>query len=166
MEIRFDGKLTIEGTSTGWTNPVIEAGLVHCRAMLEFLGLRLDHRKPDQLKERTNKHPDDVVIEDYGVDGRPLNRVTIADAVAKYAGPPDEAHQALARLIFTANKGHIHSTSETFDDLEQNRLLEIASRGVPSLVISYFYIPLGMPEPSYRIKSRKPGDECARARIT
>ena len=40
MEIHVDGKLQIEGNLNAFTNPAIEAGLVHCRALLEFLGLR------------------------------------------------------------------------------------------------------------------------------
>ena len=39
IEIYFDRKLTIVGNSNAYTNPVIESGLVHCRALLEFLGL-------------------------------------------------------------------------------------------------------------------------------
>jgi hypothetical protein len=39
MEIYVDGKLRIEGNLFAFTNPAIEAGLVHCRALLEFLGL-------------------------------------------------------------------------------------------------------------------------------
>jgi hypothetical protein len=30
-------------------------------------------------------------------------------------------------------------------------LIEIASRGVPSLVISYVYTPLGLPAPNYKL---------------
>jgi ribosomal protein S18 acetylase RimI-like enzyme len=39
MTIFVDGKLEIEGNFDGFANPAIEAGLVHCRALLEFLGL-------------------------------------------------------------------------------------------------------------------------------
>ena len=39
MNIYVNNKLVIEGNSNGFTNPAIEAGLMHCRALLEFLGL-------------------------------------------------------------------------------------------------------------------------------
>ncbi len=41
IEIYFDNKLTIFGNSNAYTNPVIASGLIHCRVLLEFLGLRL-----------------------------------------------------------------------------------------------------------------------------
>jgi hypothetical protein len=40
MEIYADGKLIADGNLNGFINPAIEAGLVHCRALLEFLGLK------------------------------------------------------------------------------------------------------------------------------
>ena len=32
MQVYFDGQLSIDGTSAALFNPVIEAGLLHCRA--------------------------------------------------------------------------------------------------------------------------------------
>ena len=65
-----------------------------------------------------------------------------------------KAERALANLILTANKGVAHSTAEMFEDADQLRLLEIGSRGVPSLIISYFYTPLKLRAPNYKIRSR------------
>ena len=39
MNIYVNDKLVVEGNLNGFTNPAIEAGLMHCRALLEFLGL-------------------------------------------------------------------------------------------------------------------------------
>jgi hypothetical protein len=39
MEIYANKKLVIGGNLTAFTNPAIEAGLTHCRTLLEFLGL-------------------------------------------------------------------------------------------------------------------------------
>src|SRR5262249_29779307 len=39
MSIHINGNLAVEGNLNAFINPVIEAGLVHCRALLEFLGL-------------------------------------------------------------------------------------------------------------------------------
>ena len=38
MEVFFNGKQVIEGTATGFTNAAIESAIIHCRAILEFLG--------------------------------------------------------------------------------------------------------------------------------
>lgn len=38
MKMYFDEKLTVEGLSSAWTNPVIESGIMHCRVCLEFSG--------------------------------------------------------------------------------------------------------------------------------
>jgi hypothetical protein len=38
LQIYVNGKSQVEGNLHAFTNPAIEAGLVHCRALLEFLG--------------------------------------------------------------------------------------------------------------------------------
>ena len=86
MEVYFDGKLCIRGHSTAWTNSVIESGIVHCRACLEFLGLREDPKAPLHLTNRKGKRTDDFGIEDFDL---PL--VSVADASKPYQGPSDEA---------------------------------------------------------------------------
>ena len=48
LEIHVNGQLQVEGNLYAFTNPAIEVGLVHCRALLEFLGLaakKKSHRK-------------------------------------------------------------------------------------------------------------------------
>jgi hypothetical protein len=40
------------------------------------------------------------------------------------------------------------------DNPEHGRLIEIASRGVPSLVISHLYTPLGLSAPNYKLTGR------------
>jgi hypothetical protein len=57
------------------------------------------------------------------------------------------------------NKGIAHATQELKDNPDHGRLIEIASRGAPSLVISYVYTPLGLPAPNYKLTHR-PRDAC------
>jgi hypothetical protein len=45
-------------------------------------------------------------------------------------------------------------TSSFGRDAGEARLLEIAFRGIPPLVVEHFYKPLGLQEPSYEITSR------------
>lgn len=156
MEIFFDGQLCIEGNFHGWANAAIESGILHCRALLEFLGLKADHHDPTKLKQRSGKEPDDVAIEDFcKPDGTQLTKITIKEALSKYEGPNDEAEHALATVIRQGNKGLAHMTSVNFNDPDLLRFGLIASAGVPSLLINYLYKPLGRPGPTYEITKRR-----------
>jgi hypothetical protein len=151
LEIRFDGKVSIRGLSTAFTNPTIEAGIIHCRALLEFLGLKCAKTDPARLAQRQSKMDDDLVIEDFAGSHGPLTKVTVAQAVEPYAGSKDEAERALAAVIHTANKGLAHMTSGHLVDLGNLRLFEIASRGVPTLVANHFYVARGLAPPDWQV---------------
>lgn len=160
MKIYFDDQLQITGNSNAFTNPVIEAGLVHCRALLEFLGLRVSRTDPTKLALRGPKsQSDDWVIEDFANSSGPLPLVTPQQAVSKYKGDPVEAELALASVLHTVNKGFAHITAGLVASATDIRTLEIASRGVPALVVSYLYTPLGLaaPEPSITSRPRDDG---------
>ena len=149
MEIYFDEKHVIEGKATGFTNGAIEAAVIHCRALLEFMGLRA--KDLTRLFERGALSKSD----DVGIENSPsVGRVTIAKAVSAYPGPPVEAEAALAYVIHVANKGLAHTTGSFKPHDGGNRLLEIAFRGVPALMINNFYTPQGMPSPKYELSSR------------
>ncbi len=149
MEMFFDDKLTVEGLSSAWTNPVIESGIMHCRACLEFLGLREDPKQSLKLKNRSGKRDDDYGIEDWG-----LERVSPEQAVVPYEGPDDEAERALASVIHCANKGVAHTTASQLVVDDDRKLYEIAARGVPTLLINHLYTPLGLEAPDYKINAR------------
>jgi len=56
----FFGELqVIEGLATAFTNLAIESALIHCRALLEFLGLSSNDAKT--LKQRTQSRKDDML---------------------------------------------------------------------------------------------------------
>jgi hypothetical protein len=154
MEIFFEGRLCVEGLSTGFTNSAIEVGIVHCRSILEFLGIKGDSSNLSKLAVRTNKRKDDLVIEDFSGSKGTLPRVTVQEATSLYQGGSAGAEAALARLICIANKGIAHFTLGPIEDPEDLKLLEIASRGVPTLAINYFYIRMGLVAPSYEISAR------------
>lgn len=147
IKVFFGERQVIEGRATAFTNGAIEAAIVHSRALLEFMGLKC--ASPSMLAVRAGARKDDVVIESTG-----LRKMSIEGAVRMYAGPAAEAESALAHVIFLANKGLAHTTSAFDRDTGEARLLEIAFRGVPKLVVEHFYKPLGLEEPSYEIKSR------------
>jgi hypothetical protein len=159
MKIYFDDQLQITGNSNAFTNPVVEAGLVHCRALLEFLGLRVSPTDPTKLMSRGPKTQlDDWVIEDFSNSAGPLPSVTPRQAISKYTGDPVEAESALATVLHTVNKGLAHITAGLIASTTDIRALEIASRGVPALVVSYVYTPLGLPAPMPSISSRSRSD--------
>lgn len=142
IKIFFGDEQVLEGKSTAFTNGAIEAAIIHSRALLEFLGLR--GKTEATLSEREWARKDDIVIESTG-----LQRVSIQEAVSGYAGPSSEAEHALAHVIHLANKGLAHTSSAFVSGEVQ--LLEIAFRGVPTLVLRHFYDPLGISRPDYGI---------------
>ena len=153
MRLFVNGKLTIEGNSNAFTNPAIEAGVIHCRAMLEFIGLAMN--KTGALVGLANpRRPDDIGIENFSNKDGPLPRVTPTQATARYNGSAAEAEQALLSVFRIANKGLAHLTSSFLSSPDEARLLEVASRGVPALVISHLYTPLGLPAPVSQIVGR------------
>lgn len=134
-----------------FTNPAIEAGLVHCRALLEFLGLCDRKGILSNIRDRRNG---DIGIESFSNTSGPLLMVTPDAALQKYKGERNDAEKALLAVFHIANKGLAHTTQDLTDHPEHGELLEIASRGIPSLVVSYLYTPLGIAAPDYKITSR------------
>jgi hypothetical protein len=151
MAIFVDGKLEIEGNFDAFANPAIEAGLVHCRALLEFLGLC---DKDSVLSNIERRRRGDVGIEHFKNAAGHLKMVDPQAVLKRYDGGQAEAEKALLCVFHLANKGLAHITQDLKDHPEQGALLEIASRGIPSLVVSYLYTPLGIPAPDYKITSR------------
>lgn len=151
LEMLFDGELFAGGQSTSWTNPVIESGIIHSRACLDFLGLKEDAKHPRRLVQRKGKSKDgDVIIEDFG-----LSKLSVEEAVSYYPGTSAEAELALASVVHAANKGVAHMTVEQIMGRDDPRLFEIAARGIPALLISRLYTPLGLPAPDYKILKRR-----------
>lgn len=145
MRILINDELCIEGNSNAFTNPAIEAGVIHCRSLLEFLGLA---STAGRLQNRTRRRqPDDIGIEHFANANGALAYVSPIQALSRYPGEATEAEQALLSVFRIANKGLAHLTSSFLASPEETRLLEIASRGVPALIVSYLYTPLGLPAP-------------------
>lgn len=150
IEIFFDGLQVIEGKATAFTNGAIEAAIVHSRALLEFLGL--GGMGPTKLRELTGtRRTDDTGVEKFSK----LTMLSISDAVRSDSGSPAEAEEALAYVIYLANKGLAHTTSSFTKHDQGSVLLEIAFLAVPTLVINRFYVPLQIEPPKYELPGRK-----------
>jgi hypothetical protein len=66
MMVYVDDKPCFKGLETAFTNPAIEAGIINCRAMLEFLGLRLKNNSASELETRSSSnYEDNIHIEDF-----------------------------------------------------------------------------------------------------
>ena len=152
MNVFFDGKQVIEGQATGFTNAAIEAAIINCRAVLEFLGLKGDKKSSIQISERTKRTmKDDIGVEKFNG----LVMLTKAKAISAYPGTATDAEAALALIFNLANKGLAHTTQSFKLHGGNGHLLDIAFRGVPILLINGFYAPLGIEPPAYEIKWRR-----------
>jgi hypothetical protein len=148
IQIYFDNKLRIVGNSNAYINPVIESGLMHCRALLEFLGLCHTKQGLGSIVKRREK--DDVGLEDFqDVNGLLLTKLSPDMATSHYSGPREDAENALISIFRATHKGIAHITLEF--EPQELELLEIASRGVESLIISHLYTPMGIKAPKYKI---------------
>ena len=151
MEVFFNGKQVIEGKATGFTNAAIESAIIHCRAILEFLGIKASKTSATEIMERSVRtDPNDIGVERFAG----LSMLTKAKALAAYPGEKSEAEAALALIFYSANKGLAHTTTSFKLHSGDARLLEIAFRGVPTLLVNGFYAPTGITPPSYELKYR------------
>lgn len=154
LEIYMDGKLAIEGNTNAWINPVLEAGAIHARGLLEFIGLRVT--KDGKLANIRGRMPDDVGIEQFQTnDGASLSLVSPADAIGRYKGPAVDAERALVAVFHLSNKALAHLTYGVVSEERWSTSdLELACSGIPALIESYLYTPLGLPMPEYLHASR------------
>jgi hypothetical protein len=152
VAILVEGKLQIEGTLSAITNPMLDAGFIHSRALLEFLGLCARGGRLSQIKSR--KKPTDVGIEHFAGPGGRLQKLEPDLALSRYEGPRDEAERAFLRTFHFANEGLAHTTSTLEAEANDYLSVKIACRGIPALMTSYFYTPRGMRPPTSIIMSR------------
>ena len=148
--VYVDDKPCFKGLETAFTNPAIEAGIVNCRAMLEFLGLRLKKGDPAKLETRPkSKYDDDVHIENFVKDGVALEKVTPEKVRRLSITDPDKGVKAIARLLHISNKEVAHPTlgRKGEDDGTDIELIVIGAKGVRALTVSYFFTPLGLEPP-------------------
>jgi hypothetical protein len=150
LHILVDGKLILRGNTNAVINPMIEAGFVHARALLEFLGLCTTGGKLSAIKKR---RPDDIGIEHFSINGQQIPLVTPDIAIATYEGDPEEAERALVSIFDISNKGFAHFSSGLVKGKWNSKDISIACKGVPILVINNLYVPLGLDPPKYLIET-------------
>ena len=145
IEVFEEGHLRLQGNVAAIANPMIEVGVIHARALLQFLGLCAANGKLAQINKR---RPDDIAVEHFSTPAVPLGIVTPIEAISAYRGPNDEAESALLAIFEFANKGIAHLTTEALSTEYTDRHLDIACRGIPVLLHNHLYAKLGMQIPS------------------
>lgn len=153
--VYVDDKPCFKGLETAFTNPAIEAGIINCRAMLEFLGLRLKKNNPSELETRAkSKYDDDMHIENFMKEGVALEKVTPEKVKRHSITDPEKGVKAIARLLHISNKEVAHPTlgRKGEDDGTDIELIVIGAKGVRALTMSYFYTPLGLEPPQKLIQ--------------
>lgn len=140
VDIVVDGQLKVRGNVALIANPMIEAGLIHARALLEFLGLCSVKGQLAQVQKRKNG---DIAVEHFSTPQCPLQIVHPDAALAAYPGPKADAENALLAIFELANKGMAHITDNSFSQAWTDQHLDIACRGIPVLLHNHLYAKLG-----------------------
>ena len=154
MQIRFDHVLVAQGSAAGYTNPVLEAGILHGRAVLEFIGLRIGSEEDPQQQRATatsrrkvvnvtSRRKDDACIED--MEG--LSMPSVADALDKHDGlSAERVERGFAHMLYLANKGLAHMTHGFDPESEGDdiRMLCDAFSAIIALANRHVYTPLGI----------------------
>lgn len=134
--IRFNHHTAFTGDATALTRGALEIGLIHSRALLEFLGLKGEDEW--SLKERKGKRPDDRVIEDIAG----LHKCVVANL-------PDDCEPSFAHVIHMTDKQLAHITSRFIPHEDRAQFIETTFRELPKLVWQKVYVPLGRPPPEF-----------------
>ncbi|MEJ2795534.1 hypothetical protein WAE56_19195 [Iodobacter sp. LRB] len=136
MDIVISNMSILVGNLNNYTNPSIESGVIHGRALLEFLGLG-EHS--GRLVCSKKRRPSDIGIESFG-----LQKVTPEAALelcsAKFSGVNEDA---FVTLIHLANKGIAHTTSSLVIPKDQASQLTIAAECIIFLMQNCLYSGLG-----------------------
>jgi hypothetical protein len=152
VEVAVDGKLKLKGNVAAIANPMIEVGLIHARALLEFLGLAAERGTLVPARRRN----DDIAVEQFSTPQIPLSMVTPSDVFSAYPGPQEEAEQALVAIFEWTNKGLAHLTTGGLSRNYTERHLGIACRGIPALLHNHLYAKLArdIPAPPGALRSQ------------
>jgi hypothetical protein len=138
LSIRLGSEVLVRRPTLGvLQNAVAESGLIYCRKLLDFLGLK-GQRNGGLLCQRASAYDDDTVgIEDLGLDRVPLS------ALARTPfGDEGAVRAACEHTIRAANKGVAHFTEDRGErgDAEQ---IGLCARVVAWLIEENVYKVLG-----------------------
>lgn len=151
MEVLIDGRCCLRGNVAAIANPMIEAGFIHARALLEFLGLAAT--KDGKLTVVASRRPGDIAIEHFSTPSVVLVKATPESVAAAYPGPREEAEQSLAAIFQTSNRWLAHVTDGVMSRQWTDQHIDVALRGIPVLIHNHLYAPLGLELPKKAISA-------------
>lgn len=85
MQIFVEGRLQIEGLTTMFTNPTLEVGVIHARALLEFAGLKVAKDGSLIQLDPDKRNSDDAAIERIKDGTGSLSLISPQDIAARYS---------------------------------------------------------------------------------
>lgn len=96
-------------------NCAFEAALIHCRVLLEFLGLASSQKPPLKLVQKHNYHSSDGVVHEVKISDLNGTFVELNEL-------NDEEKYLLAKIYYTANKASAHLTYDSQHGLNSGDL--------------------------------------------
>lgn len=126
------------------SGPMLAAGYVHARALLEFIGISA---KDGALIQVQRRRPSDLAIEHYSIDGKNLEKVPLDEVYASINMPRTVVDWALVTVIEYANKFFAHVTTGEVLTMALDHQVRIALRGISMLVHNNLFAKLGRAEP-------------------
>ena len=140
MCIQVGERVLVQRPSIGIVqNAVAESGLIYCRKMLDFLGLK-GRRNTGVLYERSGAYGDDTV----GIEDLQLQRVPLAALVITPFGDASEVLAACEHTMRSADKGVAHFTEDRGESSNVGQI-QMCARTVTWLTQAYVYKALGIP---------------------
>jgi len=125
------------------TEPMVAAGYLHARALLEFMGISAKNGELVQIRHRRSG---DLAIEHYFVNGAGLSMVTLDEVYAAINMPRAVVEWALVTTIERANKIFAHITTAEVLAMALDSQVRVALRGISMLVHNYLFAKLGRAE--------------------
>lgn len=142
IQVLVDGKCRLNGNVAAITNPMIEVGFIHARALLEFLGLTAT--REGKLSVISERRPGDIAVENFSTSNVILSKASPESVAAAYAGPREEAEESLVAIFQMSNRWLAHITDGVLSKEWNDMHVDIALRGVPMLIRNHLYAPLGL----------------------
>lgn len=145
MSISIRNKFEYDGYVGYFLQPMLEIGLVHARALLEFVGL---YAKNGNLEQINRRRPNDIAIEHYSVDGRQLSMVTPTE-ICSYIDMPDVVVLwSLVGIIEQTNKNLAHVTTGEILNMAMHGQIRCALNALPDVIERCFYNELRLENPA------------------
>lgn len=148
LEVIVAGRSVLRGNVAAIANPMIEAGFIHARALLEFLGLAA---KDGKLSVVSKRRPGDVAVENFSTSDVKLLRATPDSVAAAYPGPREEAEDSLVAVFELSNRWLAHVTDGAVSKEWTDHHVDVALRGIPVLIHNHLYAPLGLELPQIKV---------------